>query len=594
MDRGEHGYWSAHVDSLPLGSLYGFALDRAEAVFADPVSRFQPEGPHGLSEIIDPTLFEWTDHGWNGLELEGQVLYELHVGTFTQEGTWDGARRRLSDLAELGVTAIELMPVADFSGRFGWGYDGVNLYAPHHHYGRPDEFRQFVDAAHSAGIGVILDVVYNHVGPDGNYLPRFSPHYFSQRATEWGAAFNYDGEHNRPVRDFIAGNAEYWVRDYHIDGFRLDATQSIFDRSREHILTELTRRARAAAGHRSILLIAENEPQQTDLLRPSGVGGHGLDAVWNDDFHHSATVALVGNREAYYTDYMGRAHEFVAAMKYGYLYQGQHYAWQKKRRGTPGLDLEPKRFIAFLENHDQVANTARGERLRYQTHPGAYRAMTAMLLLGPWTPMLFQGQEWSSDKRFAYFADFDAKLGKAVQDGRGDQMKQFPSYASRAVQDGMPAPGAIATFEGSKLDWEQGPRTQLGQQSLALHRDLLALRRDEPVLRACLTRDQRRFEAAVLTDRALALRYFGAEEDLLLVVNLGPDYDFVPAPEPLLAPRRNAVWRVLWSTDEPRYGGSGVPEGWTEEHGWHLPGFCALLFKGAEAEASSDAPDPHP
>jgi maltooligosyltrehalose trehalohydrolase len=593
MKRGEHGYWSAIVDSVTPGTRYGYALDGAESVLADPASRFQPDGPHGLSEIVDPSVFEWTDASWNGLKLEGQVLYELHVGTFTQEGTWDGARRRLSDLAELGVTAVELMPVADFSGRFGWGYDGVDLYAPHHHYGRPDEFRRFVDAAHGLGLGVILDVVYNHFGPDGNYLPRFSPYYFSRRATDWGAAFNYDGEHNRPVRDFIAGNAEYWIREYHVDGFRLDATQSIFDDSREHMVTEIARRARATASPRSILLIAENEPQQTDLVRPSAQGGNGLDAVWNDDFHHSAMVALLGSREAYYTDYLGRAHEFVAAMKYGHLYQGQHYVWQKKRRGTPAFDLQPRRFVAFLENHDQVANTSRGERLRYRTHPAACRAMTAMLLLGPWTPMLFQGQEWCSEKRFAYFADFDANLAKAVQEGRGNQMKQFPSYASRAVQDGLPIPGALATFESSKLDWEHGPLTQLGQQSIALHRDLLTLRREDPVLRECLSSTDRRLDAAVLTDSALVLRYFANDEDRLLIVNLGPDYDFVPAPEPLLAPKRGAAWQILWASEEPRYGGNGVAEGWTDARGWHLPGYCALLFEPAEVEESSEAPEPN-
>jgi maltooligosyltrehalose trehalohydrolase len=592
MKQGDDGHWSAIVDSLPPGTLYGYALDREESVLADPVSRFQPDGPHGLSEIIDSNLYEWTDHPWNGLKLEGQVLYELHVGTFTQEGTWDSARQRLSDLVELGVTAVELMPVAEFSGRFGWGYDGVNLYAPHHHYGRPDEFRCFVDAAHALGIGVILDVVYNHAGPDGNYLPRFSPHYFSKRATEWGAAFNYDGEHSRPVRDLIAGNAEYWIREYHLDGFRLDATQSMFDDSHEHILTELTRRARAAAGHRSILLIAENEPQDTNLVRPSARGGNGLDAVWNDDFHHSATVALVGSREAYYTDYLGRAHELVAAIKYGHIYQGQYYGWQNKRRGSPAFDLEPRQFVAFLENHDQVANTARGERMGYRTHPAAFRAMTATLLLGPWTPMLFQGQEWRSEALFAYFADFDAKLAKAVQDGRGEQMKQFPSCASRAAQEGMSAPGAIATFDRSKLDWAHGSTTQRGRQSLALHRDLLALRRNELVLRTCLTSDSRRFEAAVLTDHALVLRYFGNDEDLLLIVNLGPDYDLVPAPEPLLAPRSSAGWKIMWSTEEPRYGGSGVAEGWSDARGWHLPGYCALLFKAEESADSSQAPEP--
>jgi maltooligosyltrehalose trehalohydrolase len=590
MRRGDAGYWSVFVDSLEAGTTYGYALDGAESVLPDPVSRFQPAGPHGRSELIDATAFEWTDAAWSGIELRGQVLYELHVGTFTQEGTWDAARDRLSDLAALGITAVEVMPVADFCGRFGWGYDGTCLYAPHHHYGRPDDLRRFIDTAHSLGIGVILDVVYNHVGPDGNYLPDFSPRYFSERATEWGAAFNYDGEDSRPVRDFIAGNAEYWIREYHFDGLRLDATQSIYDRSPEHILAELARRTRAAAAGRSIVLVAENEPQDTDLVRTPARGGLGLDALWNDDFHHSAMVALLGSREAYYTDYLGRAHEFVAAMKHGYLYQGQRYVWQKKRRGQPAFDVEPRHFVAFLENHDQVANTPRGERLRDRAQPGAHRAMTAMLLLGPWTPMLFQGQEWSSEKCFAYFADFEGKLAKQVQEGRGESLKQFPSYASRAIQAGLPTPGALATFESSKLDWTHGPLTPRGRQSFALHRDLLTLRRDEPVLRANIRSESRHFEAAVLTDHALVLRYFGGDAgDLLLIVNLGSDYDFTPAPEPLLAPPRDSAWHVLWSSEEPKYGGNGVAEQWTDARGWHLPAYCARLLKAA-AEEDGAAP----
>jgi maltooligosyltrehalose trehalohydrolase len=594
MRREDAGYWSAVVDSLGAGTVYGYALDRGATVLPDPVSRFQPTGPHGRSEIIDATQFQWTDAAWGGIRLQGQVLYELHVGTFTHEGTWDAARGQLSGLATLGVTAVEVMPIADFTGRFGWGYDGTCLYAPHHHYGRPDDLRRFIDTAHGLGIGVILDVVYNHVGPDGNYLPDFSPRYFSKRSTEWGAAFNYDGEDNRPVRDFIAGNAEYWIREYHFDGLRLDATQSIYDRSPEHILAELARRARAAAAGRSIVLVAENEPQDTDLVRAPARGGQGLDALWNDDFHHSAMVALLGSREAYYTDYLGRAHEFVAAMKHGYLYQGQWYAWQKKRRGRPAFDLEPRHFVAFLENHDQVANTPRGVRLRDRAQPGAHRAMTAMLLLGPWTPMLFQGQEWSSERCFAYFADFDGRLAKLVHHGRGESLKQFPSYASRAVQEGMPAPGALATFESSKLDWTRGPLTPRGLQSFALHRDLLALRRDEPVLRACIHSETRRFEATVLTDHALALRYFGSDgSDLLLIVNLGSDYDFTPAPEPLLAPPRDAAWHLLWSSEEPTYGGSGVAERWTDARGWHLPGYCAWLLKPAEAEPDKEPHEPN-
>lgn len=580
MQRGEDGYWCLTSHPLPAGTRYGYVLDSAESVRPDPASRFQPNGPHGFSELVDASAFEWTDSAWKGIELGGQVLYELHVGTFTPEGTWNAACEKLNALATLGVTAIEIMPIACFGGRFGWGYDGVDLYAPYHHYGRPDDLRRFIDRAHRLGIGVVLDVVYNHVGPDGNYLSEFSPRYFSERKTEWGAAFNYDGADSRPVRDFIAGNAEHWIHEYHFDGLRLDATQSIFDDSREHILAELARRARAAADCRSIVIVAENEPQESKLVRSTESGGYGLDALWNDDFHHSAMVALLGNREAYYTDYLGRAHELVAALKYGFLYQGQYYGWQKKRRGTPAFDLAPRHFIAFLENHDQVANTPRGERLHSRAQPGVHRALTALLLLGPWTPMLFQGQEWGSERPFQYFADFEGALAEAVRRGRGDGLKQFPSYASRAVQEALPAPDAGATFQGSKLEWPDEMQTLPARQFMALHRALINLRRSDPSLRAAIASNTRSFDAAVLTDQALVLRYFASDGgDRLVVVNLGRQLDLLPAPEPLLSPPMDASWEVAWSSEEVEYGGNGVAENTSDADGWHIPACCALLFK---------------
>lgn len=586
MKLSDDGYWTAAIDGLSAGARYGYALDSSAQVLPDPAARFQPDGPHGLSELIE-THYEWTDLGWRGPSFASAVIYELHVGTFTREGTWEAARRRLPELAALGVTLIEVMPIAEFAGRFNWGYDGVALYAPHCRYGRPDDLRRFVDTAHAAGVGVILDVVYNHLGPDGNYLPEFCPRYFSERATEWGAAFNYDGRDSRPVRDFIAGNAEYWIRELHFDGLRLDATQSIFDESEEHIVAEIARRARAAAGARQVVLIAENEPQDTALVRPREHGGHGLDAVWNDDLHHSALVALLGCREAYYTDYQGRAHELVAAMKYGYLYQGQHYSWQKKRRGTPAFDLPPRSFVTFLENHDQVANTARGERLCRRAQPAQLRALTAALLLGPWTPMLFQGQEFASQRRFVYFADFTGKLAEAVQRGRCDSLAQFPSCASRAVREALPVPHAESTFELAKLDWSDAA-APAGQQALALHRDLLALRREDETLHACIKASGRRFDAAVLSDTAFVLRYFGHHgEDRLLLVNLGSELLLSPLPEPLLGPPIAAAWGLLWSSEAPRYGGGGVAEDASDAQGFRLPAHSAQLWKPVPRERAA-------
>jgi len=356
------GYFSGRVSAAGPGSLYRYRLDGGQS-FPDPAARFQPEGPHGPSQVVDPGTFPWTDRDWRGCGLAGQGIYELHVGTFTREGTWEAALRQLPALADLGVTVLEVMPVADFPGRFGWGYDGVDLFAPTRLYGAPDDFRRFVDRAHAVGLGVILDVVYNHFGPDGCYLREFSPDYFSARyKNEWGDPINFDDRNSGPVREFFFANAGYWVDEFHLDGLRLDATHQIFDASPEHILAAVSRRVRAAARGRLTFLVGENEPQEVKLVRPPDQGGYGLDALWNDDFHHSAMVALTGHNEAYYSDYRGTPQEFLSGAKWGYLYQGQLYSWQRKRRGTPALRLAPTAFVNFMQNHDQVANSARGQR----------------------------------------------------------------------------------------------------------------------------------------------------------------------------------------------------------------------------------------
>jgi maltooligosyltrehalose trehalohydrolase len=585
-EEGSEGFWTSFTERARAGTRYRFRLDGEATLYPDPASRFQPEGPHGPSEVVDPTTFAWTDHGWTGLRLVGQVIYELHLGTYTPDGTWEGARRRLPHLQDLGVTAVEVMPVSCFPGAFGWGYDGVDLYAPYQGYGRPDDFRRFVDEAHRLGIGVLLDVVYNHLGPDGNHLGAFSPAYFSEKATEWGQALNFDGASCRPVRDLFTENAAYWIDEYHLDGLRLDATQSIFDTSSDHIVAELTRRARAAAGGRSIIVVAENEPQESHLARPAAQGGLGLDALWNDDFHHSARVALTGETEAYYTDYLGRPQELISAVKYGFLYQGQRYRWQKRRRGHPTRGLPPRAMIAFLENHDQMANACQGERIWQLSAPGRYRAMTTLLLLGPWTPMLFQGQEWNATAGFTYFADHQGELADQVRKGRGEFLAQFPRCASPEMRDRMPDPAAAATVERCRLDWTELER-RLHRQSLALHRDLLGLRRSEPVIAA--QGDGVTIDGAVLSDECLVLRFFGAErgdEDHLLVVNLGRDLALAEAPEPLLAPPEGRRWVTVFSSDDPRYGGGGTPPLDSDDEGWRLPGQAAVLL-GTEPRPES-------
>ncbi|MFN2565521.1 MAG: malto-oligosyltrehalose trehalohydrolase [Gemmatimonadaceae bacterium] len=587
------GYFSGVVPDASVGSLYRYRLDRRYAV-PDPASRFQPDGPHGSSQIIDPDAFSWTDDVWRGIRLEGAVLYELHVGTFTAEGTWAAAAAQLPELADTGITCVEVMPVAEFPGRFGWGYDGVDLYAPTRLYGHPDDFRRFVDAAHGAGVAVILDVVYNHLGPDGNYLKEFSDHYFSKKhKTEWGEAFNFDAEHSAPVREFITANACYWVDEFHVDGLRLDATQSIFDDSDEHILTQIADAMRAAAGDRSVLLVGENEPQNTALIRPRSAGGCGLDALWNDDFHHTALVALTGKTEAYYSDYRATPQEFVSIAKHSYLYQGQYYRWQKKRRGTPTFGIAPARFVNFIENHDQLANSAVGARTTSLTSPGRHRAMTALLLLGPQTPMLFQGQEFAASTPFLFFADHVPEIAKEVRKGRADFLAQFPNVALGEVRSRLPDPADPATFARCKLNFAERERHA---DAYALHRDLLRLRRGDPVIRAQAAHG---IDGAVLGPDAFVIRFFsdGGRDDRLLVVNLGRTLRLDPAPEPLLAPPPGAAWAILWTSDSPRYGGTGTPaleadrvmqgerrEGSTEpkslksEPVWHLPGECAVLL----------------
>jgi maltooligosyltrehalose trehalohydrolase len=575
----ENGYWSGHVAQTRAGQRYRYRVD-GEGTFPDPASRFQPDGPHGPSEVIDPSSFAWTDHGWEGLRLPGQVMYELHLGTFTPEGTWEGARGRLPHLRDLGVTAVEIMPVAAFPGAFGWGYDGVDLYAPYAGYGRPDDFRRFVDEAHRLSLGVMLDVVYNHLGPDGNYLRSFSPHYFSQKSTEWGEALNYDGPQSASVRELFAENAAYWVSEFHIDGLRLDATQSIYDESEDHILADLTRRARAAAGGRSILVVAENEAQQARLVRPQVSGGYGLDGLWNDDFHHSALVALTGRNEAYYTDYLGSPQELIASAKFGYLFQGQWYQWQKKRRGTSTRGIPPRAFVAYLENHDQVANSCTGERVWRQTTPGRYRAMTAYLLLGPWTPLLFQGQEWGTTAPFSFFADHNPDLRAMVRKGRAEFLSQFRRCATPESRDQMLDPGMPETVSACRLDWSE-PARPMHQRTLALHRDLLALRRSDPVI-AAQGEHGVHIDGAALGPECFLLRHATpAGDDRLLVVNLGRDLDLRPAPEPLLAPPDSKRWSVLWSSESSRYGGDGTPPMDADGDGWRILGHAAVLLQGA-------------
>ncbi len=582
------GYFAGVAHGAAAGDLYRFKLDAEDYLYPDPVSRGQPSGPHGPSLVVDPSSYRWNDGDWKGINAAGNVLYELHIGAFTRDGTWRSAIAGLPHLKDVGVTCVEMMPVPEFAGTFGWGYDGVTLFAPYHQYGTPDDLRAFVDAAHCMGIAVILDLVYNHLGPDGNYMRAFAEEYFNpHHMTDWGEALNFDGDHRGPCREYFVSNAIYWVTEFHFDGFRFDATQAIIDASAEHVLAEIDRRCRAAVAPRSLYLINENEPQDTRLVRPLSAGGFGMDANWNDDFHHAALVALSGHNEAYYMDYNGSAQEFLSCAKWGYLFQGQRYKWQKRRRGTSALDVPPTAFVHFLQNHDQIANSGRGFRVHQISSPGQYKAMTAFMLLMPQTPLLFMGQEFAASSTFHYFADHNEDLNKLIAQGRAKELAQFPSVAVPAMKPFLLDPGARSTFERSKIDLSEKDKPY-HCDIYQLHKDLLRLRREEAVF----ARVQRKgdIDGAVLSPTAFVLRYFanpgpgtGAEtanaDDRLVLVNFGSDLPMDPCPEPLLAPPPGHRWAVVLTTEDPAYGGSGTPPADTEKEGWLVHGRCTIVLK---------------
>lgn len=566
------GYFSGYSDAARAGHRYGFRLDDEPKLYPDSASRRQPDGPHELSEIVDPDAYSWNDGSWPGTQLAGQVIYEMHIGTFTAEGTFAAAMREFAALADLGVTLLELMPIAEFDGAFGWGYDGVNLFAPTRNYGTPDGFRRFVDEAHRHGLGVMLDVVYNHFGPVGNYTAQFSEDYLARHhQTGWGDAINFDGPNSAPVREFFAANAGYWIDEFHVDGLRLDAVHAIIDDSPEHILVAIGRRVREAAGGRNTLVIVENELQQSYVMRGTQQGGYGLDAGWNDDFHHVARVAASGNGQFYFGDYRGTPQELISLCKWGHLYQGQYNDRQERERGTPGLDLDAACFVNFLQNHDQLGNLPAGKRLHELTSPGRQRALTALLLLAPGTPLLFQGQEYSATSPFVFFADHEAELAPAVRAGRQAEMRQFTGQQEPLSPEQCADPADRRTFELCKLDHSERDRHAADYR---LHKDLLRLRKDDPVFAA-----QRadRIHGAVVDAEALLLRYLGVEGlDRLVLVNLGSDLEWSPIAEPLAAPPAGCRWRLLWSSDDPRYGGLGTPE--LDPRRWSLPGHAALVL----------------
>jgi maltooligosyltrehalose trehalohydrolase len=566
------GYFSGSANAS-AGARYRFRVNHD--FYPDPASRFQPDGPHGPSCIVDPTRFPWTDSHWPGITLKGQIIYEMHIGTFTKEGTWHAAAQQLEELARIGITVIEMMPVGDFPGKFGWGYDGVNLFAPAHLYGTPDDLRRFVDRAHSLGLAVILDVVYNHFGPDGNYLGAFSADYLiRENENEWGDAVNFDGPNSEPVREFFITNGRYWIDEFHFDGFRFDALHAVRDRSSEYIIGAIGRAARKAAGARSIILIAENDRQEAKMVWPRDKGGDDLDGMWNDDFHHGAVVALTGRKEAYYDDHQGTPQEFISAAKYGFLYQGQALSWRKASRGSPTFGIVPQTFVCFIENHDQIANTGLGERALFQTSPGRYRAMTALLLLGPWTPLLFQGEEFGASSPFMFFADIgDASVRDAIRNGRAEWLAPFLSVSQEEARKILPAPDDPEVFARCKLDFSEREKNR---ELYDLHTDLLKLRREDSRFRQQIPGG---LDGAILGPASFVLRYFSNEDDdRLLLVNFGARQVLHPASEPLLAPPMDCAWETLWTSESSRYGGAGTVTTATREQ-WLLPAETIIALR---------------
>ena len=482
MTRVAAGWFGCATVAAGKDSRYRYRID-SEAQVPDPASRFQPDDVHGPSAVIDPAAYAWQDASWRGRPWEESVIYELHVGSFTRAGTFAGVRERLDYLAELGISAVELMPLADFPGDRNWGYDGTCLFAPDSRYGTPDDLKALVDAAHARGLMVFLDVVYNHFGPEGNYLHLSAPDFFTDRhATPWGAAINLDGGDSHWVREFFIENALFWLEEYHLDGLRLDAVHALIDSSRPDILTELAGRVRSAfPDTRHIHLVLENDDNAARYLAGSPTDrGNRYDAQWNDDFHHALHVTLTGESGGYYRDYAhGPAHYLARCLTEGFAYQGESSPYRDNApRGESSAHLPATAFVSFLQNHDQIGNRAFGDRIGALCEPAALRAATALLLLAPSPPLLFMGQEWGCTQPFCFFCDFGPGLADKVAAGRREELSRFSEFRTRSVQAHIPDPSAVETFEASVLDWRALDDPQHAVW-LRLHRELLAIRRQK-------------------------------------------------------------------------------------------------------------------
>jgi len=542
MRREVEGWFALTTDRARPGARYRYVVDGN--AYPDPASRCQPEGVHGASEVVDPGAYLWTASEWRGRSWEEVVLYELHLGTFSETGDFGGAIRHLDHVRDLGATAVELMPIAEFPGTRDWGYDGAYLYAPSSRYGRPDDLKRLVEACHARGLAVFLDVVYNHFGPEGNYLPAIAPDFFTERHhTPWGAALDFDGPLSRPVRHFMIHNALYWLEEYAFDGLRLDAVHAIHDDSEPDILSELGRAVRSQINDREIHLVLENDRNQARYLTRSAGRAGCFTAQWNDDLHHALHVLITGEHVGFYADYAAEpARHLGRALTEGFAYQGEPSPFRGgRRRGEPSAALPATAFVSFLQNHDAVGNQPFGTRLSMRATDAALHAGIAIVLLSPQIPLLFMGEEWGSARPFLFFCDFEPALADAVREGRRREFAQFPEFRDEAARQNIPDPTLASTFEESKLDWAE-PMRQTHAGWLARYHRLLAIRQREiiPRLRGIGGFAGRYRELGA--NSVIVEWRLGDGSQLRLIANF--------AAEPVSAPDVLEVGRILYTSAE--------------------------------------------
>ncbi|MGA8759515.1 MAG: malto-oligosyltrehalose trehalohydrolase [Stellaceae bacterium] len=543
MEKEEDGVFVLTTAAARPGTRYRYIVDGN--AYPDPASRRQPEGVHGPSEVVDPNAYNWSDDDWPGRAWEQIVLYELHLGTFSESGDFAGAVPHLDHLCRLGVTAIELMPIAEFPGRRNWGYDGVFPYAPSSRYGRPEELKSLIEACHSRGLAILLDVVYNHFGPEGNYLPAIAPDFFTERYhTPWGAAIDFAASHNRVVRDYFIHNALYWLEEYHFDGLRFDAVHAIYDGSHPDIVAEIGETIRRQLPDREIHLVLENDRNEARLLTRRNGRPERFTAQWNDDLHHSLHVLITGETAGYYQDYAADpAASLARALAEGFAYQGEPSPFRDgKPRGEPSAGLPPTAFVAFLQNHDHIGNHPFGTRLTARASEAALHAGLAIMLLSPQIPLLFMGEEWASQRPFAFFCDFEPQLAESVREGRRREFAHFPEFGDDAARERLPDPTAKTTFEMSKLDWDEPSRVEHAIW-VARYRTLIELRMREIVPHLAEMPGHAGSYQLPGPRQATVEWQLGSENRLLLMANFSDRS--MPSPD------ADQGWRLLYSSHAP-------------------------------------------